>query len=234
MNMSARKIDIGSSQVDTVENKKSFSSRMYGFDWGQYFPMKISEDEEIRMVNFEVAASFIKENHAEIFEQDQWGNPFLKEDSQKSKQYYYEEMADCFMFCKGDINYGIYIGTPIDWSSYYIRFGALIKAFRNGGRTQFLIEHIVNVLRMNSFGRVETDVAPSNLANIHVYNKLQFNINGITLTERWGALLHFTKYLNLTGEKIFLDQYCVGTRSQTEAPKDNVISINKNNTRRRV
>jgi hypothetical protein len=60
-----------------------------------------------------------------------------------------------------------------------------------------------------------------------VFNKLEFNVNGIALSERWGTLIHFTKILNSTGEKVFLDQFCVGTRPQVEVSSSNVISINK-------
>ncbi len=150
--------------------------------------------------------------------------PFFEEEFTAAKQRYYQEMADCFMFYKGELCYAVFIGTPTDWSSYYLRYAAFIKDFRNGGRFQQLVSHFIHILKANSVVRIETDIAPSNLANIHLFNKLQFNITGITLSERWGALVHFTKILDLTAEKVFLDQFCVGTRPQTEASSANVIS----------
>lgn len=232
MNSAARKILPTPIQNEASLEKKSFSSRIYGIDWSKYFPLKIADDEEIRMVDYTTAMNFVKENHAEIFELEQWGNPFFKEELTAAKQCYYEEVADCFLFYKGDLCYGLHIGNPIDWASYYIRYSALKKEFRNQGRSQAFTNYLINTLRENSIARIEIDIAPSNLPNIHIHNKLQFNINGITLSERWGALLHFTKILNPAGEKVFLDRFCVGNRPQIEDQQANVISINNHKTRR--
>lgn len=231
MNSSAKKLlQVHIAQVDEV-TKNSFSTRIYGIEWSQYLPLQLSEDEYVFLADFATASQFIKTNHTSIFELDQWGNPFYNEENNETKKRYYAEMADSFIFCKGTEIYGIIIGTPVDWSSYYLRYGAFKKEFRNGGRTQKFVSYLIQILKQNSINRIETDIAPSNFANIHVFSKLQFNINGMTLSERWGALIHFTKILNPNAEKVFLDQFCVGSRSQLNESNSNVIPINRTLTK---
>src|SRR5690606_32501306 len=62
--------------------------------------------------------------------------------------------------------------------------------------------------------RVEADVAPSNLAMVHIVTRAQFNASGTLLTERWGAHTRFTKFLCADSERVFLDQFCSGVKYQ--------------------
>jgi len=101
-------------------------------------------------------------------------------------------------------------------SQFRVRNCSILPAFQGGGRYQSLLRHLISVLGENGIDRIEGDVAPSNLGHIHVLNKLKFNITGFNLSERWGALVHFTHFTNPKPEKVFLDQFCDGVKPQLQ------------------
>jgi hypothetical protein len=45
---------------------------------------------------------------------------------------------------------------------------------------------------------------------MYVLTRARFNITGSLMSERWGALIRFTKFLNERGEDTFLQQFCRG------------------------
>jgi hypothetical protein len=69
--------------------------------------------------------------------------------------------------------------------------------------------------------RVDVETSPSNLATMHIMNRFRFNVTGQVLSERWGALVKFSKFLDGDCEKVFLRQYCTGIKYQTRIKKDN-------------
>ena len=70
------------------------------------------------------------------------------------------------------------------------------------------------VLRAAGVERVEADTSPSNMATLHLLSRLRFNPTGTVLTDRWGAHIKFTRYLDDAAEQVFLDQFCTGVRYQ--------------------
>ncbi len=217
------------SEAKTTESteRSTFSEKIYDFKWTNHFPLQLKSGEQVHLTDFSTAARFIKENHARIFQRDHWGDRFFDEDQLPSKYRYYKEVADCFLFIKDGQTYGVFLGTAIDGTSYYIRYCAILPEFQNGGRFQGLLTNLLQVLSQHGVVRAEGDFSPANLVNIHLFNKLQFNITGITLSERWGALVHMTKILNSKAENIFLNQFCTGTRPQQEGKIAEVIQLNK-------
>jgi hypothetical protein len=62
--------------------------------------------------------------------------------------------------------------------------------------------------------RVECDTSPANLVMVHIMGRLRFNVTGTCLSERWGAYIHFTRFLNSDNERTFLRQFCSGVKYQ--------------------
>jgi hypothetical protein len=111
---------------------------------------------------------------------------------------------------------GLLVCTPLDWSSYYVRSAALLPEYQGRQAIQhFLSGVLFPELAFAGVERVELDTSPSNLAMMHIATRLRFNPTGTLLTERWGALVHFTRYLTADGERVFLDKFCEGPRYQT-------------------
>jgi len=142
-----------------------------------------------------------------------------------AKNRYYEEYGDVFVFEHGNKTVGLLVCTPVDWGTYYIRFVAVLPEY--GGRKLFqtLLPVLLDVLSASVVERVEAETSPSNLAFVHIMNKFSFNVTGTVLSERWGALVRFTRFLDGNSEDVFLRQFCTGVRYQTRAG-------NKNNQRK--
>lgn len=228
MTAGARK---GAPEANHRERNESGDSKLSEFifdlNWGNYFPYTLSENERIELVNARTAQQFILDHQAETFEVEHWGERFFNEGPSMAKRRYYEKVGDNFLFINKGKPIGLVIGTLIDGTSYYLRYGMILKEFQSNGRIQNFVSYILKVLTDHQVNRVETDIAPSNLVNIHLFNKLQFNMTGLSLSERWGALIHFTKILNVSAENVFLDQFCAGTRPQKEKPQGKLIPLTK-------
>jgi hypothetical protein len=117
------------------------------------------------------------------------------------------------------------ICTPLDWSSYYVRSAALLPEYQGRQAIQhFLSGVLFPELTRAGVERVELDTSPSNLAMMHIATRLRFNPTGTLLTERWGALVHFTRYLAADSEQVFLDKFCAGPRYQTRGARSPELS----------
>jgi hypothetical protein len=51
-------------------------------------------------------------------------------------------------------------------------------------------------------------VSPSNATMLHVATRLGFISSGTLLSDRWGALVRFTKFLDTPSESVFTRQFC--------------------------
>ena len=133
-----------------------------------------------------------------------------------AKTRYYEVFGDFFEFFHGDELAGLLVCTPTDWSSYYIRSAAMLPKFQGRRIVQhFYTSVLFPTLQRAGVERVEFDTSPSNMAMMHIATRLRFNNTGTILSERWGAMIHFTKFLAVDKEEVFLRQFCAGVKYQT-------------------
>lgn len=201
--------------VSSLDKNISLTEKIFGLNWSEYFPLELGNPGEfIQIADLKTSSDFFKKNYESIYQKNIWNSPFLSSGSSITKEKYYETAGDFFAFMDGNKVTGIFVGTLVDWSTYYFRNCSILPEYQGGGRYQKLLKHLLMILKKHSVERVEGDIAPSNLGHIHVLNKLGFNITGLNLSERWGSLVHFTKYLNPTHESVFLDQFCEGVRPQ--------------------
>ncbi len=189
------------------------SRTLWGIDWGQHLPYE-EGGFRVRPSNYERAKAFVLANYASVFEEEGNASPFAT-DVSPAKTRYYEVFGDFFEFHHDREWAGLLVCTPTDWSTYYIRSAALVPKYQ--GRR--IIQHFyANVLFPTLKGagveRVEFDTSPSNMAMMHIATRLRFNNTGTILSERWGAMVHFTKYLNTDKEDVFLRQFCAGVKYQ--------------------
>lgn len=203
------------SPLARTEGTSSFSRKILRIDWNRHFPYSLRQPGcVVELSHFESCSQFIEKNHSRVYEQNLWGTSFPNEKIGDSKLRYYQEVGDFFQFQVRGECVGVFIGTVTDWSSYYLRYCAILPEHQGQGFFQEMVKHLLATLELYGVQRVEGDVSPSNLVNIHIFNKLQFNVTGLRLTDRWGAMIHFCKFLNRSPENLFLDQFCSGTRPQ--------------------
>ena len=202
-----------SAQEPQLQTLETMSKKLWGIDWAQHLPFN-NGGFEVRPSDYERAASFIREHYNTVFEEEAGASPFAT-DLSAAKAQYYRLFGDFFDFFHGDELAGLLVCTPTDWSSYYIRSAALVPKYQ-GRRIvqQFYQDAMFPVLRDAGVERVEFDTSPANLAMMHIAARLRFNTTGTILSERWGAMVHFTKFLSGDKEDVFLQQFCAGVKYQ--------------------
>jgi RimJ/RimL family protein N-acetyltransferase len=99
---------------------------------------------------------------------------------------------------------------------------AVLPAYQGRQLPRVVLPLLFERLKRAAVRRVEAETSPSNLVTIHVLTRMRFNITGNALSDRWGALLRMTKYLDRDAEDVFLDTFCVGIPYQLRrAESDN-------------
>jgi RimJ/RimL family protein N-acetyltransferase len=189
------------------------SQKLWGIHWAQHLPFE-NAGFLVRLSDYTRAQAFIAANYATVFEEEANASPFAT-DISAAKSRYYQLFGDFFEFFYGEELAGLLVCTPTDWSTYYIRSAALIPKYQ-GRRIvqQFYAEALFPVLKAAGVERVEFDTSPANLAMMHIAARLRFNNTGTILSERWGAMVHFTKFLSQHKEDVFLEQFCAGVKYQ--------------------
>jgi hypothetical protein len=163
--------------------------------------------------SYEKALPFVREHYTRIFEEGSSG-PFSNTRESKLKDRYYRVAADFFEFKDGDVSVGLLVGTPVDWTTYYVRSAAALPDYQGTKMIQRFLPEMFEVLRQAGVERIEADTSPSNMATLHLLTRLRFNVTGTVLSERWGAHVHFTRFLAADQEETFLRQFCSGVHYQ--------------------
>lgn len=189
------------------------SQQLWNIEWGAQLPFE-SGGFRIEFSTYERAKLFVAAHYATVFEEDGTDSPFVT-DFSPVKRRYYEMFGDFFEFFHGDELAGLLVCNPTDWSTYYIRSAAMLPKYQ-GRRIvqQFYTRVLFPTLERAGVERVEFNTSPSNLAMMHIAARLRFNNTGTFLSERWGAMIHFTKFLATDKEDVFLRQFCTGIRYQ--------------------
>lgn len=193
--------------------QRGLTQLLWGLDWKRHFPLSLDGNLTVDSSTFAEADAFAKENFRLIYG-DAPQNQFLIVDDTPARNNFYEQAGDFFLFKDGPANIGMFVGNALDWSTYYIRSISILPDYQGLKLYQQFLAHLIQCLTQRGVARVEVHIAPSNLAHVHVANKLGFAVSGTLLSERWGALTHFTKYLGESNQLIFEKQFCAGKFSK--------------------
>jgi ribosomal protein S18 acetylase RimI-like enzyme len=193
--------------------RETLSKTLWGIDWSEHLPLRIRDDIVAHASTFEQSLPFVRDNYRAIFHEDAQ-SPFSTTRVNAKKERYYRLAGDFFEFKDGDKTVGLLVGTPVDWSTYYIRSAAVLPEYSGRGILQRYMPAFFSVLRAAGIERVEADTQPSNLATMHILTRLSFNVTGTSLSERWGAQVHLTRFLDEGCEDVFLKQFCAGAKPQ--------------------
>ena len=188
-----------------------FSEALWQIDWPALLPRPVTQDGvTVEWSSFERSLPFITANYGAIFEDDP-GSPFVTKVSD-AKARYYREAGDFFEFVHRGRTVGLLVGTPVDWSTYYVRSAAALPEYQGRKIVQRFFPFLFEQLKAAGVERVEADTSPANMATLHLLTRLRFNVTGTVLSERWGAHVHFTKFLDEGSEGVFLNQFCAGVK----------------------
>lgn len=198
-----------SSHISIRPNSQTaFSSIIWKIDWNRFFPKVvhpggISADTS----NFDEFSEFLTHQAPHLLEVSDSKDHFLYREKSDAKLRYYAHAGDCFCFKDGPKIVGVFLGTPIDWGSYYLRYTWILPEYRGAGFYQTFLAYYLECLKMAGVDRAEGDISPSNPAHLHIFSKLQFKITGFNASERWGAMIHLTRFLSQKHEDVFEKQF---------------------------
>jgi len=182
------------------------STRLWGIEWHELLPLTVSDDGvQVRLGDADDALRFAQQHFGSVFGT---GSRFFSEQPTEARRNYLEQVCDVFVFehCGTDI--GLFVGNPIDWSAYYIRNTAFVREYQGRAIYRKFLELLFDVLARAGVARVEAETAPSNLQCQTALVRQRFVASGTVLSDRWGALMKFTKYLDPQAQTVFADQFC--------------------------
>jgi GNAT superfamily N-acetyltransferase len=181
---------------------------LWGIDYSESFPLQVSEDGiTVDAVGVDEALEFVGEHYAAIFGGAE-GSPFWTEESPAARERYLRHACDIFAFRDGDEVVGLFIGNPVDWSTYYIRSMAFLPEYQGRALYQRFFAVLFERLAQAGIARIEAEAAPSNRRSAGVLMLQRFVVSGNVLSERWGGLVRYTKHLDTRVQGVFLRQFC--------------------------
>jgi hypothetical protein len=192
-----------------INTSNKQTEQICNFSWINYFPVTL-ENTQIDVIPCEnqLAYEFITNQLAPLFH----SNPdhrFFIETLNPNKLRFMQAFVDSFFFrnALGE-TVGVFLGNLSSWNTYYLRYCGLLPNYQGRHLYPKFIRYLIQVLSQFHIDKLETDISPSNLRSIRANTSLSFMTSGITLSENWGSLLRFTKYIAHENEKTFIRQFC--------------------------
>ena len=143
---------------------RSLSNELWGIDWKHLFPLSLPGGASVEMSSYEEAGGFLQKHHAEIFRLPLEAGPVAE---QAARARYYKLAGDFFVFRFEGAIVGVFIGSPHDWSTYYIRYVAMLPTYQRRGWLKEMLVIFLDHLREHSVSSVEYDFSPVNRASMH-------------------------------------------------------------------
>jgi ribosomal protein S18 acetylase RimI-like enzyme len=179
------------------------SAQLWGLDLCDALPKSLTSDGVEAVVTcYERVHAFVAEQYAMFTEEGLGCTPNTF--AQESKQAYLSAGCDLIGLVHEGKMVGILVGAPEDWSSYYVRVLALAPTYQRPALTRrFVRECLLEPLARHGVERVVADTNPANVAMTRLFHELGFFVTGNQLTDRWGPLIRYTKFLDPACEQQF-------------------------------
>jgi hypothetical protein len=125
-----------------------------------------------------------------------------------AKRCYLQTACDVIEIRHGDRTVGVLVGGPEDWSTYYIRIFAVIQAYQRPSLIRrFARDCVFGPMSQHHVERVVAESSPANLAMARTFTELHFHVTGHQLSDRWGPLVRYTRFLDPACEAAFLKRF---------------------------
>jgi hypothetical protein len=187
----------------SVSPAQTLSARFWGFDLCEQLPRVLSNDgvEATRGEPNRVKA-FLAQEFPSLTEEALGAAPSAT--TTEAKRWYLRTACDLIELRHHGRTVGIVIAAPEDWSSYYIRSFAVLHAYQRPGLIRrFIRESLFDPLTAHHVERIAADTSPTNLAMSRLFGELRFHVTGHQLSDRWGPLVRYTKFLDPVCEANF-------------------------------
>lgn len=187
----------------------SLIDALWKIEWSNHYPYKLTDEGiYVDVAPFEEVERFTNQYLEKIYGTSPDTSPFRLFSNSVERLRYYQTMSVCFFFFDAKEKIGAFKGACADWSTFYLRSALLFEKYRGKRIYKNFLEHLFQVLANAKVERICGDVVPTNRSSVSLYNKLGFYVTGFTNSDRWGALIQFTKFLNKESEKVFVRQHC--------------------------
>jgi hypothetical protein len=194
---------------------------MWGFSFNDQLPRQLSDDGVAAFAgDFTRIGRFLNEQFSVFSEEAQGSVPNYIVRNRKFE--YLRGDCDLIELRLNDETIGALIGAPEDWSSYYVRVFAMQREFQRPGMIRrFIRECLFTPLAKHGVERICADTSPSNVAMSRLLTELHFHVTGSHLSERWGPLVRYTRFLSPACEAEFRRKFgggapADGPRKSTE------------------
>jgi hypothetical protein len=125
-----------------------------------------------------------------------------------AKTAFFLNTCDFIELRHSDVTVGAIIGEPYDWSSYYVRVYALSRAYQTPALTRrFVRECLMTPLSAAGVKRVFADSSPTNVPMCRGLSEDGFFATGTNLSERYGPMVRYTKFLCRETEQAFVSKF---------------------------
>jgi hypothetical protein len=196
---------------------------MWGFALRDLLPHKLSEDGVVAVAGeLSRMGRFLNEQFALFAEEAQGSTPEYIVSNRKFE--YLRDACDLVELRYADETIGLLIGAPEDWSSYYVRVFAMRRDFqRPGVIRRFVRDCLFAPLAEHGVERICADTSPANVAMSRLFTELHFHVTGSQLSERWGPLVRYTRFLSPACEAEFLRKF--GGGAPADSPRKNEEAV---------
>jgi hypothetical protein len=195
--------------VSARTQRVTLTETLWGLDWRAHLPRVVCSGVSVHASTLEESLPFVRAHYATIFCEDA-ASPFSAGRVSEAKERYYRAAGDFFEFKDGARTVALLVGTAVDWSTYYIRSAAALPEVQGKKVIQRFFPLMFELLRARGVERVEADTSPSNMAKLHLLTRLRFNPTGTSFSDRFGSLVHFTRFLDAQSEDLFVRRLCTG------------------------
>lgn len=195
------------------------TSRMWGFAFSELLPHTLSDDGVVAVVGeFTRIGRFLSEQFSVFSEESQGSIPDYIVRNRKLE--YLRDACDLIELRQAEQTIGVLIGAPEDWSSYYVRVFAMRRDFQRPGMIRRFVRNcLFEPLAARGVERICADTSPSNVAMSRLFTELHFHVTGSHLSERWGPLVRYTRFLSPACEAEFRRKF--GAGAPADSPRKN-------------
>jgi hypothetical protein len=182
------------------------SKQFWNVDLTERLPRALN-DAGVRAVPGELARvmRFISEHFPRFSEEAQGSATDARHSTVKSG---YLQRCDIIELHTEQRTVGVIVGAPEDWSTYYVRVFAVASDFQKHALVRrFARECLLEPLAACGVQRVTAETSPSHRAMARLFAELDFHVTGQQLTDRWGPLVRYTKFLDPHCEARFLERF---------------------------
>jgi ribosomal protein S18 acetylase RimI-like enzyme len=187
------------------------SEKFWSLDLGARLPRVMSRDgTEATTGDLDRIRSFLRRDFPSLTEEG-LGNA-LSPMIAKTKRWYLGAACDLIELRHRGATVGAIIGAPEDWSTYYVRIFAVSPSFQRPALTRrYARECLVEPLAAHGVQRIVAETSPANLAMSRGLTELHFHVTGHQLSERYGPLVRYTRFLDPAAEAAFLSRFAGST-----------------------